>query len=88
MGQAMNVSLIRRCYVVAPIVLMYNLWPDYIPQTVHVYLKVQDGCLISVQLYVISEYATQWRDEPSSDDGEATSRCPPDDGTGAHGAFV
>lgn len=84
MDQSMNVSLIRRCYVLAPTVLMYNLWPDYIP----VYLKVKDGSLSSVQLYVISEYATQWRDEPSSDDGEATSRCPPDDGTGAHGAAV
>ena len=52
------------------------------------YFKVKDGSLSSVQLYVISEYATQWRDEPSSDDGEATSRCPPDDGTGAHGAAV
>ena len=84
MDQSMNVSLTRRYYLLAPKVL----WPDYIPQTIHMYLKVKDGNLSSVQLYVISEYATQWRDEPSSDDGEAPSRCPPDDGTGAHGAAV
>ena len=30
MDQSMNVSLIRRYYLLAPTVLMYNLWPDYI----------------------------------------------------------